>query len=108
MITENMSSGAPNWSVEAKCLEIEEPEFDSKNSGDKAPGIEDARKFALASLDKATTFIKLDRLWASSFKGKWTSEADFRQQITTLIARSARESAVPDVPMAVSSKNIGS
>lgn len=106
-ITRDEASGPGYWNVEAKCLEIGEPEFDSIRSSDKAPGIENARKFPLASLDKATTVIKLDRLGASNFKPKWSSEAELRHRIITLTARNAQDSARSDVPMAANSKNMG-
>ena len=91
-ITEDKSHGTNGFSVEAKCLEIREPEFDSKKTGDKAPGIESARKFAVAGLDKATTFIKIGHLGGSSFRKMGVAKA--QRQIIALTARTMPELVV--------------
>ena len=139
------SSGQPRWSVEAKCLEIGEPEMDSTKADNKAAGyvhfgikyflyicaslcplfmsyfhsesiylvprictlfsnadseinvrIENAKKFALASLDKATDMIKLGGLLTSNFSRKGLTDEEVRGQITRLSAVKARGSAETD------------
>ncbi|CAF9930123.1 hypothetical protein IMSHALPRED_008082 [Imshaugia aleurites] len=78
-IRQDQSSG--RLIIEAKCLEIGEPQFDSKKTDNKVPGIEDAHTFALARLDKAPVLIKLGTL--DNFKGNFSSD-EFIQRINAL------------------------
>lgn len=80
------------WYVEAKCLEIGEPEFGTKHA---AIGIENAKTFPLASLDKATQFIKLE-VTQSNLKPKNLGDEEVRHRITVLTARKAQEPAALD------------
>ena len=82
-ITHDDSSGRQIWSIEAKCLGIEEPQFDSTETANKDPGIENARSFALARLDKAPVVIKLGQITIDNFKRKFRDEADVYQQVRT-------------------------
>lgn len=99
----DQSDGQYPYSVEADCLEIGEPEFDSQNSqnaGDKATGTANARTFALASLDKPAAVITLDRLDIFQFKGGFSrgelDGAELCQRMTTFMARKAQGSATTD------------
>lgn len=84
-IRQDQSSG--RLIIEAKCLEIGEPQFDSKKTDNKVPGIEDAHTFALARLDKAPVLIKLGTL--DNFKGNFSSD-EFIQRINALTVSKAR------------------
>ena len=82
-------------SVEAKCLEIGEPVFDSKKP-DKAPGIESARTFPLASLDRTTAVIKIAGLTTGNSNRKALTVEAISEQIATLLVRKARGTAAND------------
>ena len=49
-------------SVEIKCVETGDPEPDSKQGGNKATGIPDARTNAIANQDTAIRFTRLGNL----------------------------------------------
>ena len=82
-------------SVEAEWLEIGEPVFDSSKP-DKATGIEDARTFPLANLDRATAVIKIAGLTRGNSNRKALTEEAISQQIATLLAKKARGTAAND------------
>ena len=84
------------WVIEAKCLEIEGPEFDSQAPGDKIPGIEEAKTFLLAQLTPPVGFIKLDNLLRSNFNRSNLKENELLKEITQLIAGKARGDATTD------------
>ena len=79
-------------SVEATCLEIGEPEFDSSKP-DKAPGIEDARTFALTNLDRTIAVIKLAGLTKGNSNRKALTEEVIGEQIAMLLLRKPRGTA---------------
>ena len=82
-------------SVEAECLEIGEPVFDSSKP-DKATGIEYARTLPLANLDRATAVIKIAGLTRGNSNRKALTEEAISQQIATLLAKKARGTAAND------------
>ena len=84
------------FSMEAKCSQIGLPEFDSEKVDDKAPGIENAKTFALANLDQATTFIKIDGLTRGNTNRKALTFEAISQQVAALLVREARGSAAID------------
>ena len=94
-ITHDTSSGRILWVVEAKCLEVGEPEFNSKTSDNKARGIEDAKTYALAKLEQPVGFIKLDNMNTGDFKGPSLIEHELRDRMTKLMI----ENATPVLPV---------
>ena len=82
-------------SLEAKCLEIGEPEMDSSKP-DKASGIENARTFALASLDRTTAVIKLAGLAIGHSNRKNLTVDAISQQIAALLVKKARGTPAND------------
>lgn len=82
-------------SVEAKCREIGELEMDCSKP-EKAPGIEDARRFALANLDRTTAVIKLAGLTVGNSNRKALAPQAISPQIAALLVRKARGTAAND------------
>ena len=86
----------PAWVVETKCVEIEGPELGSDATGDKTPGIESARTFALANLSQTVGFIKLDNMMKGSFNRSIPDDNELANQLNKLMIGKARGTAESD------------
>ena len=86
----------PAWVVEAKYIEIEGPELDSKATGDKTPGIESAKTFALANLEQPIRFVKLDNLIRGNFNRSSLDENELLNQMSKLLIGKARGTSATD------------
>ncbi|KAF6225678.1 hypothetical protein HO133_009678 [Letharia lupina] len=104
-IIQDKSTAQSQWRLEAKCVEIKEPEFDSKSNGDNAPGIENAKTFALASLNKEIEVVKIGGLTKSNFNKKSLGDEELRQQMIRLAAGKARGSPAMDAGVMVIDKD---
>ena len=74
-------------------MEIEDPEVDSKATGDKTPSVENARTFTLTNLTQPIGFIKFDNLIRGNFNRSSLDEDEFRNQISELMIGKARGTA---------------
>lgn len=104
-IIQDQSTAQSQWSLEAKCVEIKEPEFDSKSNGDKAPGIENAKTFALASLNKEIEVVKIGGLTKSNFNKKSLGDEELHQPMIRLAAGKARGSPAMNAGVMVIDKD---
>ena len=76
-------------SVEIKCVEIGDPEPGSKQAGNKATVITDARTYATANHDKAIRKTRLGNLTLAISRSIRKNETAIRWQILSLTARTA-------------------
>ena len=82
--------------VEAKCVEIEDLEVDSRATGDKTPGVENARTLTLANLTQPIGFIELDNLIRGNFNRSSRYENEPRNQMSKLMIGKARGTVATD------------
>lgn len=96
LITFDTARQRGGWAVEAKCLEIEGPEFDSKDIGDKAAGIENARAFAVAHLSQPIGFVKLENMTTGDFNRRGISHDKLVDEMKKSMMGNTRATAATD------------